>query len=866
MNWYEILLTVLGGALANVLAVFVVYLITTSKKGIGTPKKRKIYRDYCQKIEERFRLADFGRIELPTTESKISRIELTNIFVDVELKAISSYETEQQLINTFVSKSGENKGINYKDFLKDLSKAKTRRAVIIGNPGCGKSMLLRNIGFYIASGRASAISLEDNLLPIYVDCTVLSSLLKKNESYEFNINDFVKLNEFKSEALTNLYAFKLKRKKVFFLFDSFDEVPGHVDRNKVLEFVKEFITDPIISANYFLICSRTSMFKMNSFSGFDYYYSVLPFNKDKIDIVVKKFFAQLEDDSEVNEEMLNGFKQSILSFEIKKVIANPLFLMIVICLYYVNKQTPKTKVEVLSSYLISLLKKFIDKKQIDALSVETALLCLSSLAYKSFPDGFRFSIEDLAEIVKKNAETSPTKSSRIANELCGACGFIVPDSEQNELYTFSHKLFAEFLCANHLKHEITTCDPNEVERLIDSIISEKYKESSWDEIINQLFVLFVNSGKYSLACFLLESLSNVEQLNDIEYYGANYIIASQCVYNLNESSRLRLEEHNKKVYDEVFSNLDMLIKDEKCSIKNRINALIVLSLCDRNVDVLVLPEFVDVPKGTFKKGASFDETKRFYREIEKSRLQNKEAYYRYWRYTLASETKVNNNVTIEKKYRISKYPITNEQYFEFIKDNPEYPIPYSDVDDNSLDYSWNKATNKYYDRKRSYPVVLVTYEDAENYCQWLSKKTGRKFRLPTEDEWEYAARGKKSLIYSWGNTWEKFKCCTMELFDDLGKSIDDGLLPVGCFKDSSPFGAFDMCGLVWEWTSTPGNDEDNKYVSFVSRPDEGGEVRIVKGGTWDDVFAFSRCSARGPNKIQSKRYFIGFRIIEEIDE
>ncbi|MEP7199466.1 MAG: SUMF1/EgtB/PvdO family nonheme iron enzyme, partial [Chloroflexota bacterium] len=149
---------------------------------------------------------------------------------------------------------------------------------------------------------------------------------------------------------------------------------------------------------------------------------------------------------------------------------------------------------------------------------------------------------------------------------------------------------------------------------------------------------------------------------------------------------------------------------------------------------------------------------------------------------------------IARPFHIGKYPVTNQQYKRFV-----------DATKQAVPADWDKENRTYPLGKVNHPVVHVTKNDAEAYCKWAGK------RLPTEEEWERAARGIDGREYPWGNEFDKDKTNTQE--SGIG-----GTSPVGVFLNgASPCGALDMVGNVWEWTA---NQYDKN--SFV-----------VRGGSWD---------------------------------
>ena len=164
------------------------------------------------------------------------------------------------------------------------------------------------------------------------------------------------------------------------------------------------------------------------------------------------------------------------------------------------------------------------------------------------------------------------------------------------------------------------------------------------------------------------------------------------------------------------------------------------------------------------------------------------------------------------------------------------------------------------------PVVCVSWNEAQAYVQWLSDKTGRSYRLPTEAEWEYAARAGTGTAYPWGDTashdqanYGAETCCT-----SATEGIDrwSYTSPVRSFP-ANAFGLYDMIGNVWQWT------QDCYVGTLAGRPSSAAVVdrqpcqfRVARGGTWGDTPALIRSAARNyappPNSVVADYRSAGF--------
>jgi sulfatase modifying factor 1 len=168
-----------------------------------------------------------------------------------------------------------------------------------------------------------------------------------------------------------------------------------------------------------------------------------------------------------------------------------------------------------------------------------------------------------------------------------------------------------------------------------------------------------------------------------------------------------------------------------------------------------------------------------------------------------------------------------------------------------------------------HPVVYVTSLEAEKFCQWLGFRDGKTYRLPTEAEWEYAARGNDGRKYPWGNHARRGGSANFAdastAFPWRDSQINDGYpetSPVGAFPlGASFFGLEDMAGNVWEWCldfyqPLPGALKRNPRVPS-------GSTRVYRGGSWKSRFSSLRSTVRGSNASNYASNDVGFRIVCE---
>ncbi|MBT0664245.1 formylglycine-generating enzyme family protein [Geobacter pelophilus] len=215
-----------------------------------------------------------------------------------------------------------------------------------------------------------------------------------------------------------------------------------------------------------------------------------------------------------------------------------------------------------------------------------------------------------------------------------------------------------------------------------------------------------------------------------------------------------------------------------------------------------------------------------------------------------SDEKPVHRVTIAKPFAMGRYEVTFAEYDTFCtatgrekpKDGRRW-FPFS---------NWGRERR---------PVINVSWNDAVAYTKWLSEQTGKHYRLPSEAEWEYAAKAGSEDRYWWGfNIGENRANCK-----GAGSKFDGKkTAPVGSFQ-ANPFGLFDTAGNVWEWC------QDRWHESYEGAPADGtawetgeDQRRVERGGSFGSKPRYVRSSARGRGKPTDRYVYLGFRVARDL--
>jgi formylglycine-generating enzyme len=324
-------------------------------------------------------------------------------------------------------------------------------------------------------------------------------------------------------------------------------------------------------------------------------------------------------------------------------------------------------------------------------------------------------------------------------------------------------------------------------------------------------------------------------------------------------------------------------------------ALLTISPAYSDAPARKLPEAIEnsigiklvlIPAGDFKMGS----------EEAVESLASGYPQYDLSRFLALGDEAPVHEVRITRRFYLARYEVTVDQFKRFVDASgyqseaeadgtggygyntyyePEKSARGDAFEGRSLKYSWRQPGFK---QGGDHPVVNVTWNDAVAMSKWLSEKEGRRYRLPTEAEWEYAARaGTQTRYYSGNapaslpriaNTFDLDAQVNWPRWKEYATPGHDGFVftaPVGNYAPNA-FGLYDMHGNVWEWcadwygeryyASSPVNDPPGPFS---------GTVRVRRGGSWHTWPLYVRSSYRNWNTPETRYLLVGFRLLLEID-
>ncbi len=826
------------------------------------------------------------------------------------LKLIGAYEDREKppkLENVYISLKLDSEGESHTDHWVRLFKKTNKHSSIKGMPGAGKTTLLDYL-ILIFTGRISHPLQKElnNPLPIFIRLRKLKRL---------PLREFIGSREHCEEEIPYRYFEKrLDAGKCVVLFDGLDEVLDENDKDYAVHQIQLFAEK--YKRNWIIVTSRPMGWSKQFFPDFDEYEI-----QDLDDDAVRKFIGDWYRVVKVAESQKNlpekaspeqtskaveAAKKSAFSEAGKlwtalsknqgllKVARRPLMLVLITLVYKYQHSLPQGRADLYKECLKILLDTWEDKKDIDSpirgIPSREKQSILMVIAFEFLKrNTLQMKVADLQELVAPllSARNLPMDAEDFIGQISSRSGILV-DFGVDE-YGFAHRALQDRLAADYLVDEKLT-----------RLLLEHADQDEWREVIliaiglvtkdlraELLKALLANNDKSAASLAMAGSAlaegiqvepalraevtdTLIAHLNAAKT-SSEFGILSSSLFDADPASAQtwigsalsgRDPNLQKRVLTSLLPGLGLeqskpflptlinLLADAHADVNLRAQCALAIAKIKPAADDPALLNTLNSARTqkdeTLKRAATWA-----YCELGSfeqlglvmvpageflmgSSNEDQQAY---------SQEKPQHNLYLPTYY-VAKHPVTVDEYRAFIQESG-----YKTSEERSL-----KGTG-------NHPVVYVTWNDALAFARW------RGLTLPSEAEWEKAARGADGRIYPWGNDWRSGFANTDEYWNKGARGLlaklrrrDYGsTTPVGSFpQGNSLYGCADMAGNVWEWTRSV--FKEYPYDANDGREDENAsDRRALRGGSFYNLQWFARCAFRNVNILDLLNDY-GFRV------
>lgn len=740
---------------------------------------------------------------------------------------------------------------------------KQPRVVVLGDPGSGKSTLLKYLALRLAAEEGAP-------LPILVPLNAYARLLSKED---LNLQAYLP-RYFAGQAqgvsnLAPLFESAIQNGQAVILLDGLDEVQD--GRSHLVHKIEAFAGEAAAHGSKLVVTSRIVGYRQAPLSGDWSLYTLLDFNRKDVEDFTARWCLAFEkgalgDTPEAHSAAEKERRALLDAIDanpgVARLASNPLLLTILALIKRQGVALPNHRVELYDLYLETLIRSWNKARALDRYPVGPELdpneiiQVLGPLALWLRQENPTAGVvpQDmlLAELARvymsedwgMNAGQARTQARSFLDSVHKYSNLLVERGQRQ--YGFMHLTFEEMLAAYgiYLKGQLDL-------RHSLAIIRQHLTEPAWRETILLAVGLWgLAKNQPRVAAEVVRAMLRMDCAG--EHACQNVLLAGACLEDVGETGLGRAASN------EVIAALQQAALDRSLPPPVQRDAGFILGrLAGSSPDFLQrirpdLDDFVQIPAGEFLYGD------------DKQRM------------------------TIAEPFAIARYPVTNLQYRRFVEAGGYDDQRWWSADgwawrSGRLDSQVSKAASKVWLAFRPYetrsgpfywrdarwnnplaPVVGVCWFEVEAYCAWYSAQPGnRPVRLPTEQEWERAARGTQGREYAWGDDFDpqRLNCADywagagdLSDFDDWTKWWDSdprqaasttlvGQFPLG----AAPEGVCDLSGNVWEWSASWYEAEQNS--------------RVLRGGSWLNDRKDARCAYRLRNVPNLFDNYAGFRVL-----
>ncbi len=726
-----------------------------------------------------------------------------------------------------------------------------RRLVLLGDPGSGKSTFVNHLALCLAGAHLDSEMgwlerlpgwTHGPLIPLPVTLRDFAAERPAGtaaalwQHVEGNLERY-DLGEYGPHLKEALRAGEV----VVFL-DGLDEVPGEKLRQDVVKAVEEFAKS-YGRARLVVTCRVLSYADRRwQLAGFPAH-TLAPFDQEKIKAFVNAWYGELANTGRRTPEE-GKFEAGLLSRalesrpELGRLAGNPLLLTVMALVHSFKGELPEKRARLYQECVDLLLLRWQRRKVsgegeapqpsvLEQLGVQETDLrrALWEVAHRAhYEQGERQEAADIPErdvldILQRYLGGDWGKAQEFLGYVEERAGLLLGrGGVEGQVYAFPHRTFQEYLAGCYLAGQ-----PDFPDRLRELVERGAY----WREaLLLAVGHLVYNQDDPYKPLYGAAALCPEKEPRREDDWRAVWW-AGEMLAEMGVARAEREEAVGKPTLERARGRLVCLLAEGHLSARERAAAGRTLALLgDPRPGVCALPpEWVEIPAGPFIMG----------------------------------EGGKQHEVPLPA-FRISRYPITNAQYELFVEAGGYAERRYWAEAEKAEVWQggrvkglWGEARDRQDDygtpfNLPNHPVVGVTWYEAVAFCCWLTEhlrergelEEGQEVRLPSEAEWEKAARGPDGREWPWGNEFDPARCNMRDT--GIGAMSAVGIFPAG----ASPYGVLDAAGNGWEWCRS-------LYEDYPYRADDGrenlepGGRRVLRGGSWYDIEGRARCASRGRN-------------------
>ncbi len=754
------------------------------------------------------------------------------------------------------------------------------RLVLLGDPGSGKSTFVNYLAYLLAGARLGEADLPEDwphgpLLPVRVILRELVGHLPGDQDLQRLSAEKRKARlvsgfwmylrqeleaTYRAEEVLEVLERDVDEGRALVIFDGLDEVAPE-RRGVVRETVEAFCQ--LCGTSRVLATCRVRSYQgeacLPAFADF----TLAPFEEEQVNDFVRCWYRALADlgalKSQEADRRAENLREAVQP--LMELARNPLLLTTMAVVHTAQVELPRERARLYQRCVEVLLRRWHKHKAgevplLNRLGVsESELLgALREVAYRAHAmGGVRegdLPRSEVLRVLADHLEGKYGKAEQFLDYVDARAGLLVGRGGVGEpIYTFPHRTFQEYLAGCHL-----ALGGRDFGRRLRGMLGEGDR---WALAVHLgAEHLLYNVGKVTEVLDAAYALCPVaEPETEADWRGvlwAGCFTAEMGLRKVKED--VEAPDGGTAFAERLVPRLVRVLREVPLGPLERAEAGNVLSqLGDPRFreDAWYLPDerllgFVEIPAGLFLMGT---------RREDIPELLERFGGDRDW---YESETP-RHEVTLPAYY-VARYLVTYAQYAAFVRETGQ-----------KLPEEWREGN--YPPQRANQPVVLVTWYDALAYCRWLTGKLrawpgtpeplatrlreeGWVITLPSEAEWEKAARGTDGWIFPWGEEPDPYRAN----YGDTGIGTTSA---VGCFPGGgSPYGVEDLSGNVWEWTRSLYGEYP--YVPGDGREDleAGREVRrVLRGGAFFDVAGGVRCAYRVRLDPSYRSWFSGFRLV-----